>query len=153
MGTTGAEFTDTSGMVDTGATGTASTTGGSGVAEGSFRGAAGSKDVDNVEESGATGATGFCTTGSTTFAAGGITVFAPAGFGSPSLTTETGTPGFAAMTPGVTFAAGASTLRATGCGPDPMRSPGKRIPQKPTTHSVNSASTYPPTFRYFLDLT
>src|SRR5712664_4889276 len=134
-------------MVLTGAAGRSGTTGGGSVAEASFKGASGSKDVVKVEESGATGATGFCTTGSSTFGAAGMTIFASAGFGSASLTTETGTAGFAAMTPGVTFAAGASTLGATGCGPEPIRSPGKRMPQKPTTDSVNSSSTYPLTLR------
>jgi len=79
---------------------------------GRFSGAPGSKDVERVEESGATGATGFADT-----------------------TLE------------VSFAAGASTVSAAGCGiagvsgAAPRRSLGKRMPQKPTTDSVNSSST------------
>ena len=84
----------------------------------------------------------------TATAALGITDFASENFSSPS------------------FAAGAATLSATGrgtagepaedeltgagapgCDAELMRSPGKRMPQKPTTDSVNSSSTYPLTLR------
>ncbi len=135
----GAEFTENSGVADTGATGT---TGSRGVVERRLSEASGSKEVDNMEESGATGATGFCTRGSSTFGAAGIINFDSESFDSASRTTETGTAGFAATTLRVTFGAGAA-----GCATEPRRSPGKRMPQKPTTDSVNSSSTYPLTLR------
>src|SRR6267378_5307756 len=168
---TGAGFTEDCGVADTGAAGPTGTTDGSGIVEGGYSGASGSKDVDNVEESGATGAAGFCATGSASFGAGGIDNFASASFGSASFTTEIGTAGFAARVLGVPlpFAPEAATLGATGwgiageplakneltaagegasgCWPPPRRSLGKRMPQKPTTDSVNSSSTYPLTLR------
>ncbi|PYU37847.1 MAG: hypothetical protein DMG53_27570 [Acidobacteria bacterium] len=129
-----------------------------------------------VPDTGAAGTIGIMgATGVVTFGAGsiwptgavGITDFASKNFGSRSFSRETGTAGVAAATLGVTFAAGAATLSATGCGiageslaedePDGagapgcgaelIRSPGKRMPQKPTTDSVNSSSTYPLTLR------
>src|SRR5260370_1054945 len=168
-GCTGAGVTVNSGVAETGATSTAGTTDSRGAVERRLSGASGSKDLDNVEDSRGTGATGFCTRGSSTFGAGGITGFAWASFGSAFFKTEAGIAGFAVTTPGAAFATGASTLGATGrgiagepladdevtasgagapcCGTEPMRSPGKRMPQKPTTGSVNSSSTYPLTFR------
>ena len=97
--------------MDTGAAGTTGITEPTGAAELGLSGAPGSKDVERVEESGATG--------------------------------------FADTPPEVPFAAGASTVSATGCGiagapvsgAAPRRSLGKRMPQKPTTDSVNSSST------------
>src|SRR6266849_56996 len=123
-GFTRAGITGTSGMVFTGATGRTGTTGGGGVAEGNFRGTYGSKDVNKVEESGATGATGFCGKGSSTLGTSGSGVTETAGmtnlgsasFGCASLTTETGAAGFGAMTLGEAFTAGASTLVTTGRG-------------------------------------
>src|SRR5260370_26307315 len=109
-GFTGAEFAVNSAVVDTGAAGTTGTAGASGVAEGKFSGAPGSKDVDNAEESSATGATGFWTMGSVTFGAGRITDFASATLGPPSLTTETESAGLAAGILGTMFTAGPSTL-------------------------------------------
>src|SRR5260370_610571 len=135
------EITGTSGMVFTTATGRTGTTGGGGGREGSFKGASGSKEEANVEESGATGTIGFCGRRSSSFGTS-------ATFGSASFTTETGAAGFGAITLAET--AGASILGATGrgtageplagdalsagdtgapgCGPEPMRSPGSRIP-------------------------
>jgi len=127
-GFAGAEFNANSREADTGVAGTTGITDAIGAAEAGFSGAPGSKDVERVEESGATGATGF-----------------------------------ADATLEVPFAAGASTVNATGCGiagepladdgltgagapvsgAAPRRSLGKRMPQKPTTDSVNSSSTYP----------
>src|SRR6267143_649517 len=97
-GFAGAGFTENCGAADTGATGT---TGGGGMVEGGYSGASGSKVADKVEESGATGAAGFCGTGSATFGAVGIDNFASASFGSASFTTEIGTAGFAARVLGV----------------------------------------------------
>src|SRR5438309_2002410 len=89
-------------------------------------GASGSKDEDNVEESGATGATGFCGRRSSSFGAAGIVDFVSASFGAGSFAAETGTTGFAGRTLGVTFATGADVAC---CGAEPIRSPGKRMPQ------------------------
>src|SRR5258707_1246606 len=160
-GFAGAGFTENCGAADTGATGT---TGGGGMVEGGYSGASGSKVADKVEESGATGAAGFCGTGSATFGAVGTDNVAAASFGSASFTTEIGTAGFAARVLGVPlpFAPEAATLGptgwviageplakneltaagegASGCWPPPRRSLGKRMPQKPTTDSVNSSS-------------
>src|SRR5260370_14874454 len=120
----GAEFTENSGVADTGATGT---TGSRGVVERRLSEASGSKEVDNMEESGATGATGFCTRGSSTFGAAGIINFDSESFDSASRTTETGTAGFSATTPRGTFRA-----HAAGCPTEPPRAPRKRMPPKPT---------------------
>src|SRR5258708_9984256 len=60
FGIAGTGSVGNSGMVLMGATGRTGTTGGGSFAEGSFKEASGSKDVDKVDESGATGATGFC---------------------------------------------------------------------------------------------
>jgi len=127
------------------------------------------KTWDNVEESGATGAAGFCATGSASFGAVGIDSFASASFGSASFTTEIGKAGFATKVAWSTVrrrrcSIGRDRLRMVGeplakkwtdcrraaasaaCW-QPRRSVGKRMPQKPTTDSVNSSSTYPLTLR------
>ncbi len=145
----GARSTLNSGAADTGMTDATGTAGATGVAEGSFSGTVGSKDDVSVEESGATGATGFCAT--------------------CSCVREGGTTGFGGTMAEATFNGGTAEIGATGRGAggkllanveptetgagatgrgtEVRRSPGKRMPQKPTTDSVNSSSTYPLTLR------
>src|SRR5438552_5929614 len=151
LGCAGAEFTDGSGTGETGTASTTGTTGGGGGVVRTLSGASGSKDEDSVDESGATGATGFCGSKSSGLVTAGITVFVSDGFGAASLTAtaETGTTGFAGRTLGVTLTGGAGV---TCCGAEPIRSPGKRIPKKQNTDTVNSSSTLQLTTRLFLDL-
>src|SRR5690349_2584082 len=103
MGCAGTKFT---GASEAGEIGTAGTTGAGGGVVRTLSGASGSKDEDNVEESGATGATGFCGSKSSDLVTAGITVFVSDGFGTASLTLETGATGFAGSTLGVTLTGG-----------------------------------------------
>src|SRR6267378_3675453 len=145
-GFTGAGFTENCGAADAGATGATGTTGGGGVVDGRYSGASGSKDVDKAEESGATGAAGFCTTeiGTTGFAARVLGVPLPF---APEAATLGATGWGIAGEPLAKNALPVAGAGASGCVPPPRRSLGKRMPQKPTTDSVNSSSTYPLTLR------
>src|SRR5439155_20090906 len=127
LGCAGAEFTDGSGTRETGTAGTTGTTGGGGGVVRALSGASGSKDDDNVEESGATSATGFCGSKSSGLVTAGITVFVSDGCGAAFLTAETGRTGFAGRTLGVTLSGGVGVAC---CGAELIRSSGKRMPQK-----------------------
>src|SRR6266404_111391 len=109
------------------------------------------------------GASGFGAAGISITDASGATILDSENFGSRSLATTAGTAGTDSKILGAPFAGGGTrtgaTVRgATGAAPAtgeptagegvredcegaPMRSPGKRMPQKPTTDSVNSSST------------
>src|SRR5260370_16580295 len=95
-GCTGAGVTVNSGVAETGATSTAGTTDSRGAVERRLSGASGSKDVDNVEDSRGTGATGFFTRGSSTFGAGGLTAFPLPPSASAFFQTQAPLPAFAA---------------------------------------------------------
>src|SRR6267142_2044570 len=108
------------------------------------------------------GASGFGAAGISITDAGGATILDSENFGSMSLATTAGTAGTDSILR-APFAGGGTRTGATGrgatgtppaigeptagegvredCEGAPMRSPGKRMPQKPTTDSVNSSST------------
>src|SRR6266478_5538092 len=109
------------------------------------------------------GASGCGAAGISITDAGGATILDSENFGSMSLATTAGTAGTDSKILRAPFAGGGTRTGATGrgatgtppaigeptagegvredCEGAPMRSPGKRMPQKPTTDSVNSSST------------
>src|SRR5712664_3186429 len=109
------------------------------------------------------GVSGFGAAGISITDAGGATILDSENFGSMSLATTAGTAGTDSKILRAPFAGGGTRTGATGrgatgtppaigeptagegvredCEGAPMRSPGKRMPQKPTTDSVNSSST------------
>ncbi len=101
----------------------------------------------------ATGASGATNFGATTFASTLVLTGAgAAGFAAPLLGAlfAEGSPILGAAARAATcepFEAAGRTAAGVGWGAEPIRSLGKRIPQKPTAGSVNSNSTYPLMFR------
>src|SRR5882762_1307559 len=136
-------------------------TGPTGLTGTAFTGSSGMSEA-GVSGTSETGAFDFGAAGISVKEAGGAIDLDSESFGSAFLAMTAEAAGLEANVLGTPFAGGGTTTGATGrsatgaavtgepsaggeltgdCGADPMRSPGKRMPQKPTTDSVNSSST------------
>src|SRR6267143_1873189 len=136
-------------------------TGPTGLTGTAFTGSSGMSEA-GVSGTSETGAFDFGAAGISVKEAGGAIDLDSESFGSAFLAMPAEAAGLEANVLGTPFAGGGTTTGATGrsatgaavtgepsaggeltgdCGADPMRSPGKRMPQKPTTDSVNSSST------------